>query len=94
LQQCKRQCQNEKSTEISFVAAARLIPDSLFNFTAMLLSETPPKLQESGRVMVNEPTTEMALIASQQLLQHIASVPTPLAIATAYNVFSQTRSKS
>jgi len=92
--QCKRQCQNEQSTEISFAAAARLIPDSLFNFTAMLLSETPTKLQESGRVLVNQPTIEKALIASQQLLQHIAGVPTPLAIATAYHVFNQTRSKS
>ena len=55
----------------------QLLPgtDSLFNFTAMLLSETPPKLQESGRVLANEPTTEKALIASQQLLQHITSVP-------------------
>ena len=61
--QCKKLCQNEKSTEISFAAAARLIPDSLFNFTAMLLSETPQKLQESGRVLANEPTTEKALIA-------------------------------
>ena len=43
---------------------------------------------------INEPTTEKALIASQQLLQHITSVPTPLAIATAYSVFNQTRSKS
>jgi len=79
------------STEISFEATARLIPDFLCNFTAVLLSETPLKLQESGRVLVNEPTTEKALIASQQLLQHIAGVPTPLAIATAFSVFNQTR---
>jgi len=49
------------STEISFEAAARLIPDFLYN-----LSKTPPKLQESGRVLVNEPTTEKALVASYQ----------------------------
>jgi len=60
----------------------------------MLLSETPTKLQESGRVLVNQPTIEKALIASQQLLQHIAGVPSPLAIATAYYVFNRTRSKS
>ena len=34
--------------------------------------------------MVDQPTTETALIISQQLLQHISGVPTPLGIATAY----------
>jgi hypothetical protein len=45
-------------------------------------------------VMVDQPTTEKALIVSQQLLQHISGMPTPLGTATAYHVFNQTRSKS
>ena len=45
-------------------------------------------------MMSDQATTEKALIAAQQLLQHMTGVPTPLGIVTAYDVFKQTRSKS
>ena len=75
---CKRQIIHKLSTEISFDAANKIVPDSFFNFTAMLLCDKTLELQDSGRVMVDQPTTETALIISQQLLQHISGVPTPL----------------
>ena len=44
---CKRQIKHELSTEISFDAANKIVPDSFFNFTAMLLCDKTPELQDS-----------------------------------------------
>lgn len=91
---CKRQTREKHSTEISFTSANDMVPDSLFNFTAMLLNDKIPELSEDGRVIVDQPTAEKAIIMSQHILQHVSGVPTPLGIATAYHIFNQTRSKS
>ena len=85
---------DEQSTEISFNYAKKVIPKSLLNFMTMLLCEKKPDIDESGQMMSDQATTEKALIAAQQLLQHMTGVPTPLGIVTAYDVFKQTRSKS
>ena len=71
-----------------------MVPDSIFNFTAMLLNDKIPKLSVDGRVIVDQPTAEKAIIMSQHVLQHVSEVPTPLGIATAYHTFNQTCSKS
>ena len=71
-----------------------MVPDSLFNFTVMLLSDKKPGLSEGGRVIVDQRITDKATIISQHILQLVSGVPTPLGIATAYHVYNQTRSKS
>jgi len=93
---CKKAIQNKQSTEISFAAAEKIVPDSLFNFTAMLLSGKvyKPLGKECERMTVDQSTKERALIMSQQLLQQASSIPTPLAIASSYHIYNQTRSKS
>lgn len=92
--QCRMQRQDEQLTEISFTSADKIVPDSVFNFLAMLLCGNARELQESGRVKVDLATTEKVLIASQQLLQHVTGIVTPLGIASAFHVYNQTRSKS
>jgi len=82
------------STEISFTSANDIVLDSLFNFTAMLLSDKIPELSEGGRAVVDQRIAEKAVIMSQHILQHVSGVATPLDIATAYHIFNQTRSKS
>ena len=82
------------STEISFTSANDIVLDSLFNFTAMLLSDKIPELSEGGRAVVDQRIAEKAVIMSQHILQHVTGVATPLGIATAYHIFNQTRSKS
>ena len=53
-----------------------------------------PNKEEALRVLVDLETEEKALIISQQLLQHVGGVSTPLGIATTYHVYNKTRSKS
>lgn len=93
--QCKHDNHSESSIEISFDAADKLVPDTLFNFVAMLLYEKITKpADNSKRVDVDELMKEQILILSQQLLQHTYRISTPLSIATAYHLYNQTRSKS
>ena len=92
--QCKQGLHTQQSAEISFSAAEKMVPDKLFNFTSMLLSEKAPDLLDSGRVKVESAVKEKALIMSQQILQHTFGIPTPLGIATTHYVLNQTRSKS
>ena len=91
---CKRQTHEKHSTEISFKSANDMVPDSLFNFTAMLLNDKILELNDDGRVIVDQPTAEKAIIMSQHVLQHVSGVSTPLGIATTYHLFNQTRCKS
>ena len=93
--QCKHDTQEEQSTEISFEAADKLVPDSLFNFASMLLYDKVAKPRDdSKRVELDVLMKEKVLILSQQLLQHTYGICTPLSIATAYHLYNQTRSKS
>ena len=71
-----------------------MVPDKLFTFTSLLLSEKAPDLFDSGRVKVESAVKEKALTMSQQLLQHTFGIHTPLGIATTHYVFNQTHSKS
>ncbi|KAI0242904.1 hypothetical protein LSAT2_010532, partial [Lamellibrachia satsuma] len=48
----------------------------------------------SGRMLVDDPTKTKSLVVSQQLLQHVSGMPTPLGIATDYHVQNQTRRKA
>ena len=91
---CRKDRQQEQSTGVSFSAAEKMIPNSLFNFTAMLLCDKPRVSTQgdplsSRRVLVDQPVREKALIVSQQLLQHVAGVPTPLGIATTYHIYKK-----
>uniref|UniRef100_UPI00358F52E3 uncharacterized protein isoform X1 n=1 Tax=Myxine glutinosa TaxID=7769 RepID=UPI00358F52E3 len=100
IKQCKKEQKSEQFTEISFAAAERIVPQTLFDFTTMLLSDKAGKKhQESGShisdsSLLHPAIREKALVISQQLMQHVAAVPTPLSVATAYYVYNQTRSKS
>ena len=60
----------------------------------MLLNDQTPELNEDGRVIVDQATTEKAIIMSQHVLQLVFGIPTPLGIATAHYIFNQTRSKT
>ena len=97
---CRTERRREQTTEVSFAAAEKMVPISLFNFTAMLLckktrlTQGEEETHSSGRLSVDEPTKEKALIVSQQLIQHVSGIATPLGIATAYHVYNQTRSKA
>lgn len=92
---CKQDQGDVRECDISFDAADKLVPDSLFNFSSMLLYEKLTKPGEnSKRVVVDDLMKEKALILSQQILQHACGMPTPLSIATAYHLYNQTRSKA
>ena len=97
---CRRERRREQTTEVSFPAAEKMVPIYLFNFTAMLickktrLTQGEEETHTSGRLSVDEPTKEKALIVSQQLIQHVSGIATPLGIATAYHVYNHTRSKA
>ncbi|XP_034038500.1 uncharacterized protein LOC117521252 [Thalassophryne amazonica] len=93
-QLCKQHTCEKPAIDISFTAASTLVPDSLFNFTSSLLCDKGPELAESGRAQVDQSTAEKALIMSQQMLQHVSGIPTPLGTANAYHLYNQTRSKS
>ena len=68
---CRRERRREQTTEVSFAAAEKMVPISLFNFTAMLLckktrlSQGEEETHSSGRLSVDEPTKEKSLIVSQ-----------------------------
>ncbi|KAF3854194.1 hypothetical protein F7725_022249 [Dissostichus mawsoni] len=62
--------------------------------SAMLLNDKILELNDDGRVIVDQPTAEKAIIMSQHVLRHVSGVSTPLGIATTYHLFNQTRSKS
>lgn len=66
--QCKHNCQSQQqSLLISFDGAEKLVPDSLFNFTAMLLFDKAANLGgNSQRVEVDDLMKEKVLILSQQ----------------------------
>ncbi len=87
---CMRQTHKKHSTEVSFASANNMVPDLLFNFTAMLLNDKIPELSPEGRVIVDQPTAEKAILMSQHILQHVSRVATPLGIATAYYIQSDT----
>ena len=54
--------------KVSFAAAEEVIPDSLFNFTSMLLCDKILKLPEGMmRLEVDKAIKEKAIIMSQQL---------------------------
>ena len=76
-------------TEVSNAAAGKTVPDSLFNFTAMLLCDRPnmPSKEESLRVLV-----DMGL-EKRHLQSPSGGMSTPLGIATTYHLYNQTRSK-
>jgi hypothetical protein len=82
---CKKEAEAALSTDISIDAASKIVPDSFFNFTASLLSDKVNALSENvtGRVSVNHPTAEKALMLSQQLLQQMFGVVNlPLTLLT------------
>ena len=68
-EKCKRQTREMHSTEISFTSANDIVLDSLFNFTAMLLSDKIPELSEGGRAVVDQRIAEKAVIMSQHILR-------------------------
>ena len=96
MKKCKKERREDQSTEVSNAAAGKTVPDSLFNFTAMFLCDKPklPNKEESLRVLVDLETGEKALTITQQVLQHVGGMSTPLGIATTYHLYNQTRSKS
>ena len=75
IKKCRKERREDQSTEVSYAAAEKIVPDSLFNFTAMLLCDKPkvPNKEESVRVLVDLETGEKALIISQQILQHVGA---------------------
>ena len=57
-QAMQREMQQKQSIDIYFEAASKIVPDSFFNFTAMLLCDKTPELQDSGRVLVDQQITD------------------------------------
>ena len=96
----KKEVQEEEKgipvTEVSNAAAGKTVPDSLFNFTAMLLcdKQNMPNKEESLRVLVDLETGKKALTITQHVLQHVGGMSTPQGIATPYHLYNQTRRKS
>lgn len=92
---CKKSNKSSGSVEMSVDAASKLVPDSFFNFTACLVSDKHYQPEEDAkRFQVDRDTSNRAIIVSQQLLQHITSMQTPLGTATALHLYNETRSKS
>ena len=81
---CRKERLASDSIEISFESAGAIVSDS-YNFTCSLLSEQVSSAPPVGtaRVIVNTPTSEKALLLSQQLLHQVSGVITPLCVASA-----------
>ena len=68
-----------------------------FQISCLTSPASPEKaanLLDSGKVKVEPAVKEKTLTMSQQILQHVSGIQTPLGIATAHYVFNQTLSKS
>ena len=85
---------NKKSVDLSVDAAAKLIPDTLFNFSAAVLSGNKTLQEDSRRVAVEAGTEKKVILLSQQILQQATDMPTPLGTALAHHLYNATRSKS
>ena len=92
---CRKERLASDSTDVSLESAALIVPDSFYNFTCSLLSEQVRSAPTVGtaRVTVDTPTSEKALLMSQQLLHQVSGVLTPLSVGTSYHLYNQTRSK-
>ena len=53
-----------------------MVPDKLFNFTSILLSEKAADLLDSRGVKVESTVKEKTLTMSQQILQHVFGIHT------------------
>ena len=73
---CRKERLASDSIEISFESAGAIVPDSFYNFTCSLLSEQVSSAPPVGtaRVIVDTPTSEKALLLSQQLLHRVSGV--------------------
>ena len=91
---CKKQNKFRGSIELSTSAASRLVPDSIFNFSACVLTVKTTLTPNLSRVKVDSDTAKKASLMSQYILQQITGMQTPLSIATAHHLYNETRSKS
>ena len=76
----------EQTTEVSFAAAKKCFSARKHDY------HRGKKMLTAQDVSVDEPQTKC--IVSQQLIQHVSGIATPLGIATAYHVYNKTRSKA
>ena len=92
---CRKERLASDSIDVSLESAAVIVPDSFYNFTCSMLSDRvcSAPLIGTTRVIVDTPTSEMALLMSQQLLYQVSGVITPLSVGTSYHIYNQTKSK-
>lgn len=62
---CKKQNEKERSIELSVDAASKLIPNTLFNYSATLLSDYSSKEEQTARLNVDSHTERKTLLLSQ-----------------------------
>ena len=69
---------------------------NVLTYIYCIFAQVPPNLSidQSARVDVDQHTKEKALLMSQQMLQQVSGVVTPLGVATAYHLYNQARNKS
>ena len=86
---CRKERLASYSIDVSLELAAVIVPDSFYNFTCSLLSDRVCSAPLSGttRVTVDTPTSEKALLMSQQLLYQVS-------VSTSYHIYNQTKSKA
>ena len=88
---CRKERLASDSIDVYLESAAVIVPNS-YNFTCSLLSDrvcsTP--LIGTTRVIVDTPTSDKALLMSQQLPYQVSGVITPLSVGTSYHIYNKT----
>lgn len=80
-----------QSQEVSFEAAGKVVPQSVFNFVVTLLSDKGEVQQFDDLqdlATVNPTIKQKSLVQSQQIKHHVAGIPTPLGTATACHLYN------
>ena len=84
----ERERRREQTTEVSFAAAKKCLYARKHDYHRWKKRLTAQDVYQ----LMNQPQTN--LIVSQQLIQHVSGIATPLGIATAYHVYNKTRNKA